>query len=1077
MYFCEGEQPPDVFMRSSTYAFQQAFVLTHSNGDIISVTNRRRVVIEGLRQGTYRIYSIIYRGRLLETEGENIYTARMTTFCWKFSDNYITIGISAVDDIEIEFEGGITEASICKLGSDSIEVMITSGGSNFRLLVIDDQNRIVKIKSNNVVTGAGMESGIYQLLGVSYEGIFVASDGDEFDPDFLVDGCFSTSNFLELTAEDARGGTVFLNSSSESLWICPQDSVANIDLSVDGNSSLPYYYFLMDSDLRIVLIEEQHTMDVSALDEGNYQLVGASSSGMLLLGPGDFLDFDAAFEGDCFDWSVNMPSLRYEQVRAGTLSFGNSSESLLYFCPGYIPDSLEVIHYDADSVEYRYVLSDPEGKIREISAEGVFSQVPDSGMWVISGLAFTGDFLLSEGNNFLLDDISCACFSVSDNHLFILFDETEGGEITWQLPGDSIDYCTGDGRNDPMILANVSQSQLPYFYLLLDEDDVIVGTFFSDTIDLEGIDEGSFVLKGVSAADPSVFIEGISIDSLHFCFDFSDNSLHINALKVGPAEVFLQGGRKEMRFCPLPGESAKIRVFRNLFTPFYQIALTDSTGHYIRSAIADSMDIGNLDPGQYFFYGIGALDSIRLQVGESIFENEISNSCFAITDSPISLLIDSAEGSAIKMDDSDSERAFCTSDLPVQSLQLTNGSNSALDYQFLLLDTALNFIQVLRGDSVDLDELPAGHYLIGGISLGGNLNLRPGDHLLSQPEIVDFGCFELSDNFISLIISEVDPGTITFFDGNKEWILCPVGDNSEVGFSSAQFLGEELHYLITDVDGFLLDYTANNFYDFSNLSGEVFYVFGLATSGELILEPGIPLDSQEFSTFCFALSEEALTLFFETPDGGQIYETSGLEEVFIEVGPGQPDTVGLINTSQSAANYKYILTTTDGVILRIFEEDYLIFNFPFLEELHVYGVSYTGNFTLGVGNAQAYDPASDDCYEWSENYLVIFLSLAGASSSLTSGFESSPQSMEFRWIGPNPARGEVSFKLSEDLQENQPLKYRIIDRSGRHYLSGNLEGVSADQIISLELNHLPGGWYLLYLQSGDKSITQGFFLE
>lgn len=1077
LYFCEGQQPSSVFMRSSTYAFQQAFVLTYSTGDIISVTNRRRISIEGLRQGTYRIYSILYRGRLLETEGENISNARMTTFCWKFSDNYVTIGIASSDDIEIEFEDGVTEATLCKVDADSTEVTIFSSGGNFRLLLLDDQGHIVGVKSTNQITGAGLETGNYQLVGVSFDGTFLAAEGDEYDPELLVDGCFSVSNFLELKIDDARGGTVFLNNSSEFLWICPGDSILTIDFSVEGNSNLPYYFFLVDYDQRIVLIESQPTIDVSLLGEGTYQLIGGSSSGPPLLNPGELLNYDAAFEGDCFDWSVNMPILRYEQPLAGTLGFKSSPEHLLYFCPGSFPDSLEVFQQSADGVEYRFVFSDSEGKIRELSSDGIFYDLPDSGLWVINGLAFTGDFLLGEGDNFLLDDISSACFSISQNQLFILFDEADGGEISWQMPTDSLIYCTGDGRNDPFVIGSNSQSQLPYFFLLLDQDDLIVKTFYSDTIELEGIEEGSYFLYGISAADPGLFTESTSLDSLDSCFQLSENSFHIDALKVGPAEVFLQGGSKRMDFCPLPGETAKIRVFRNLFTPFYGIALTDSSGNYIRSARLDSMDIGNLSTGEYFIYGIGALDTIRLEVGESIFDTEISSSCFAITDSPISLFIDEVDGSVIDLDGSDMDRIFCSSDLPDHGLQLRSESTSILDYRFLLLDTAFNFIQLLNGDSIDISALTAGHYLIGGISLGGNLNLRPGDHLLSHPEPADFGCYDLSENFISLVIFEAEVGSISFGDGSNEWVLCPVGNNSEVVFSPGQYSGEEFHFLIIDSDGILLDFTDGLFYDFGNLSGEVFFIYGLATSGDLVLEPGIHIDSQEFSSFCYKLSDETLILFFETPDGGQIFESSGLEEVSISVGPGQPDTVGLINTSQSAANYKYVLTTSTGVIIRIFEEDYLIFNFPFLEELHVYGLSYTGNFTLAVGNAQAFDPASDDCYEWSENYLTIFLSLAGSSGSSAASFESPSGELEFLWKGPNPARGEISFKLERDRPNCQPLRFIILDRSGIQFLNGSIESVFTDQIISLEINHLPGGWYLLYLQSGDEIITKGFFVE
>ncbi|MEM8909029.1 MAG: hypothetical protein AAGD05_14380, partial [Bacteroidota bacterium] len=95
------------------------------------------------------------------------------------------------------------------------------------------------------------------------------------------------------------------------------------------------------------------------------------------------------------------------------------------------------------------------------------------------------------------------------------------------------------------------------------------------------------------------------------------------------------------------------------------------------------------------------------------------------------------------------------------------------------------------------------------------------------------------------------------------------------------------------------------------------------------------------------------TLFNHTTlaqcNGGMVATANGSTLVYACVDDGFSDFEGFITTSIAAANYQFVITDDQNEVLAFLEENFVDFNTAALGTCRVWGLSYTGNILLEVG--------------------------------------------------------------------------------------------------------------------------------
>ena len=109
-------------------------------------------------------------------------------------------------------------------------------------------------------------------------------------------------------------------------------------------------------------------------------------------------------------------------------------------------------------------------------------------------------------------------------------------------------------------------------------------------------------------------------------------------------------------------------------------------------------------------------------------------------------------------------------------------------------------------------------------------------------------------------------------------------------------------------------------------------------------------------------------------DGGLVFADNGDEVVFTCADDGVADIVNFVNSSSAAdADYTYVLTTDDNFVLSVLNGPTVDFEGTAgFDNLHVWGVSYSGNLTIGLGQVITEIALSDDCYSLSGNFVDVY---------------------------------------------------------------------------------------------------------
>jgi len=107
-------------------------------------------------------------------------------------------------------------------------------------------------------------------------------------------------------------------------------------------------------------------------------------------------------------------------------------------------------------------------------------------------------------------------------------------------------------------------------------------------------------------------------------------------------------------------------------------------------------------------------------------------------------------------------------------------------------------------------------------------------------------------------------------------------------------------------------------------------------------------------------------------DGGTVTSNIG-NPVFTCVGDGIPDLITMSNNSTSSANYAYVITSPATEVLAINTTGTIDFDGAGEGESWVWGLSYTGNVLIGIGDTVlTFGALTDDSFSLSNNYVVVY---------------------------------------------------------------------------------------------------------
>ncbi|MEL6867195.1 MAG: hypothetical protein AAFP19_22410, partial [Bacteroidota bacterium] len=450
------------------------------------------------------------------------------------------------------------------------------------------------------------------------------------------------------------------------------------------------------------------------------------------------------------------------------------------------------------------------------------------------------------------------------------------------------------------------------------------------------------------------------------------NPLQSFAQCAGGSIVQTPEGQQRVYTCPGDG-NPDIVNFTNNGTPnaSYAYVVTNNDNIILAINVGNSFDFEVAPPGLCRVFGFSYTGNITAQEGDLVYTTKFSDNCWAISNNAIEVVRDQPDGATVSMPDGRTEYSACLEDGIPDFVGFVNTSTATATYRYVITDDQNNILGIPPTNFLDFDGAGVGICRVWGLSYTGNLTAGQGDNAATTA--LSDGCFDLSDNFITVTRNTTDGGTVSTPSGENFVSYC-TGDGTPdiVDFSHVSSSTADYIYAITDANNIILAITDATSFDFDVAPTGLCRVYGFSYIGNVTAVVGESVFTTRFSDGCYTISSNAIEVQRTGVDGGSVAMPSGATKRYTCAQDGNPDIVMFTNmTSEPGANYAYVITDNQNNILGIPPGNSQDFDGAPVGNCRVWGLSYTGNITAGQGDNAVMTALSDGCFDLSDNFIEI----------------------------------------------------------------------------------------------------------
>ena len=561
------------------------------------------------------------------------------------------------------------------------------------------------------------------------------------------------------------------------------------------------------------------------------------------------------------------------------------------------------------------------------------------------------------------------------NPLTVYREAADGGTVALANGETSYANCAGDIVFD--VMHTNDAPSLSYWYIITDANDNILAFHNSadgNTLDLSGAPAGECHIWGWSyrGLDDPIMGEHISTLADDDCEAISDNWITVYRETPDGGYVSATTGATVVTY------NAGDVVFNVQHTTTapnlsYWYIITDNNDNilgFADSANGNTLDLSAAPAGECHIWGWNYSGLDNPIMGEHI-STLADDDCEAISNNWITVIRTDAdcdvESGSITLANGTTTTSICV-----------DGNGDPLDVVFtenptgttqgwVITDAQNNILGLPMAPPFDLDGAGIGTCLIWAISYEEDFAGAAVGVNVSELT----GCFNLS-NPLTVIREAADGGTVALTNGETSYANC-AGDIVFDVMHTNDAPNLSYWYIITDnndnILGFLNSADGNTL-DLSAAPAGECHIWGWSFRGL-----GAPVMGEHISTLadddCEAISDNWITIYRETPDGGMVSTTSGETTITATAG----NVVFDVQHTTTAPNlsYWYIITDNNDNILGFMNSadgNTLDLSAAPAGECHIWGWNYRGLDDPIMGEHIS-TLADDDCEDISDNWITV----------------------------------------------------------------------------------------------------------
>ena len=199
------------------------------------------------------------------------------------------------------------------------------------------------------------------------------------------------------------------------------------------------------------------------------------------------------------------------------------------------------------------------------------------------------------------------------------------------------------------------------------------------------------------------------------------------------------------------------------------------------------------------------------------------------------------EGGTVSTASGDTTVYTCPSDGIDDVIAFDSTGVAGENFTYVVTDENGVILGIPGGDMQNFEGAGEGVCLVWGLSYSGNLTAEVGDNA-STTNLSD-GCFDLSDNFVTVNRAIPNGGQMILSEGESTVYTCTQDGTADVvNFEITGQSNSKIAYIITSESLEILGMTTDPFFDFDGAPPGTCLVWGLAYTGEITAQVGDQAD-------------------------------------------------------------------------------------------------------------------------------------------------------------------------------------------------------------------------------------------
>lgn len=785
-----------------------------------------------------------------------------------------------------------------------------------------------------------------------------------------------------------QGAVVSTRAGDTSIDICQGDGLPDIFRFKTSPAAMPFAYLITDENNNILGVSASNIINLEGYPVGTLRVWAFAYLGSITAQVGQNAA-DGPLAAICSALSANFVTVNSINPDGGTVTTSTGATSA-FACVDNTGSNLIEFASSTGGPNYSFIITDASNLIVAVVSGNTFDfgALPP-GPYRVWGVALAGPLNAPIGADITTAVLSSQCFGLSSNFVAVLRGDADGGTLSTVSGSGEIKFC----RPDEAVLTGLTfQSSSPagYAYVLTSTSNIIISILPGNTFDPAGLATGNYRIWGLSFSGNVLAQPGdnaAEVPLTDACYDLSDNFISVSLQDVEGGRIELGTGNQNA-LCVGDGDADVVTFSASgASAASYVFLVTDEAAENVLDFSADgSFDFDGFDAGKVLVWGLSYSGSLSLQPGQSVAELLQSLECADLSENSVSLTLIRTNGGSVSLAAGASSINVCTGDGAPDELEFfadTDVTDEA--YTFIVTDASNNIIAFAPSGVVDFEGAGVGVVRVWGLSYSGNIVAVPGDNAATAT-LTD-GCYNLSDNFVTVNLLRTRGGNVSINTGAVFASLCVNdGEPDVLTFSNNSGFAPNYVYLVTDENNEILSVSTTGVIDFEGADAGIVRVWGLSYTGNLTAEPGDNAAEVPLSDECFDLSSNFVIIDKEAVFGGEVQTLFGDTELEFCGGDGFPDVTVFFSSTQSQGDYAFLITDTNNVVLAVTTQNSADFESFGAGVFRIWGLSYTGNILVRVGDNAATTALSDRCSELSENFITVTVNVVdGGQVSLVDG--------------------------------------------------------------------------------------------